>query len=242
MAVGAVTFDFHDTLVHCDRWFELEVRDLVPSFLRWSAENTGRRADGNVLRDAAAAYRRLRLEIMEHGRESSAEACVAHILGQIGIDVGADEISQGIESLMRDRLHCVEPVPGALELVDELRAAGVPLGVVSSAVYHPFLEWSLARLGLEDAFGTVTTSASAGVYKSRPEIYWRALRELGARAERSIHIGDSHRFDVLGARRAGMRTVWLRRQEMDAPVEEPADLTIPSLERVAPRVLSLLAA
>ena len=57
---------------------------------------------------------------------------------------------------------------------------GVPLGVISSAVYHPFLEWCLEAWGLRDDFAAVITSAGCGFYKSHPGIYQCALDALGA--------------------------------------------------------------
>ena len=34
MAIRAVTLDFHNTIARCERWFALEVRELVPEILR----------------------------------------------------------------------------------------------------------------------------------------------------------------------------------------------------------------
>ena len=41
MAGRAITFDFHNTLIHCDPWFELEVRTLPGAFLRWFWQERG---------------------------------------------------------------------------------------------------------------------------------------------------------------------------------------------------------
>ena len=240
---GAVTFDFHHTLAVCDAWFALEVRRLASSFIRWQADQTGERVDDDVLADADAAYRRLRVAIIEHGDELPAEACVARVLEELGLPVDPPIIAQGVAALMRETLDEVRPLPGAVDTVRTLVEAGVPLGIISSAVYHPFLEWSLDRLGMRDAFQDVTTSASAGYYKSRPELFWHATAALGARPERSVHVGDSYRCDVGGARQAGMRTVWLR---LDPAASSdggpPPDLTVASLEGAAPRILDLLGA
>jgi putative hydrolase of the HAD superfamily len=70
-------------------------------------------------------------------------------------------------------------------------------------------------------FQSVVTSASSGFYKSRPEIYWTALDQIGAAPERSIHVGDSYRFDVLGGMRAGLATVWLS-DDPEAGEKSPA--------------------
>ena len=106
------------------------------------------------------------------------------------------------------------------------------MGIVSSAVYHPFLEWTLEAFGIRDAFHVVITSASAGFYKSRAELYVHAAELLGATPQRMVHVGDSFRFDVAGASRAGMGTVWLRgdRSEPEDPSIQP-DLVLPRWSR-----------
>src|SRR5262249_61886466 len=112
---------------------------------------------------------------------------------------------------------------------------------VASAVYHPFLEWTLERFGIRDAFAVVTTSASAGYYKSRPEIYLQTLQRLEVDPARSVHVGDSWRFDVVGARRAGMRTVLIAAEHDPAAWEEfTPDLVVASLEHAAPRSMVVL--
>jgi HAD superfamily hydrolase (TIGR01549 family) len=238
----AITFDFHNTLAHCDPWFDLEVHHLPSSFLRWLAENGGPVRSDEILADADAAYRRLRQAIVDHGNELPAEACVAYVLDDLGIAVDDATIERGAATLMRATLAAAEPTAGAIDTVRTLAAAGVPLGIVSSAVYHPFLDWTLERFGIRDVFRDVTTSASAGFYKSRPELYLHAVARLDAVPQRTVHVGDSWRFDVDGARRAGLRTVWLRRAGVELPAggAEP-DLAVSSLAGAAPRILTLLA-
>jgi putative hydrolase of the HAD superfamily len=136
----------------------------------------------------------------------------------------------------------IAPVPGVIETIRALQLTGARLGIVSSAVYHPFLLWTLEEFGIRDAFEVVTTSASAGFYKSRPEIYWSTLDVLDADPGQSLHLGDSFRFDVVGARRAGMRTAWLQRQGAEPlPDEKDPDLTFQSLVGAAPILLERLA-
>ena len=217
----AVTFDFHNTIAHSDAWFDLEVRHLVSAYLRWEAAEEGRQVDGAVLDDVDARYRVLRREIMDHGNEETAEACIGIVLRQVSLPVDDAAIATGVEVMMREALAGADPVPGSVETILALRDARVPLAVVSSAVYHPYLEWTLESFGVRDAFVQVTTSASAGFYKGRPEIYWDATSRLGVNPAEAVHIGDSHRWDVIGAQRAGMRSVWYRRTA-DAPMEEGA--------------------
>jgi HAD superfamily hydrolase (TIGR01509 family) len=242
VTAGGITFDFHNTIAACETWFHLEVRHLVSAFLKWEAAARGASLNAGLLAAADSASRNLRLAIHHHGHELPAERCVATVLDRIGFGVDEGEISRGVEAMMRAALDEATPMAGAVETVKELAGQGVALGIVSSAVHHPFLEWTLERFGIRDAFAVVTTSASAGYYKSRPEIYWQTLRELGATPAVSVHIGDSVRFDVGGAQRAGMRTVLVSANHDVADSQTPVpDLVVPTLLDAAPRILGVLA-
>jgi len=237
----AITFDFHNTLAACPAWFELEVRTLPSAFLLWWTRHHEANIAADVLADADTRYRQLRQDIIGHGNELTAEACLETVFAAMQIAVPATEVETGVEEVMCATLDEVVPIPGAVETVRALHAAGIPLGIVSSAVYHPFLEWTLEQFGIQDAFQIVVTSASAGFYKSRPEIFLYAVQALGSEPARTVHVGDSLRFDVGGARKAGMGTVWLRgngvQPEDDAIVP---DLIIETLEAAAPGILSVL--
>ncbi len=226
----AITFDFHNTLALCDTWFELEIRHLVSAFLRWHAQQRRQTPDPFLLAASDAAYRRLRRAIHVHGHELPAERCIITVLNDLGMPVSPDLVATGVAHLMESALNDLTPVEGAIDTVRSLSAAGFRLGIISSAVYHPFVEWALERFGIRENFAQITTSASSGYYKSRPEIFWQTLDLIGAEPSRSVHVGDSLRFDVRGAQRAGMRAVWLARDDLAHTVEgiEP-DLVLTTL-------------
>ena len=241
MSTPAITFDFHNTLAECPEWFELEVRRLPSAYLNWHANQDAKTYSESVLVEADNRYRSLRREIMEHGNELTAEQSLRVIFDAMAISAEGDDIADGVAVLMRAAAAMARPIPGAVETIRAIAEAGVRLGVVSSAVYHAFLEWTLAEFGIKDAFTTIVTSASAGYYKSRPEIYLHAAELLSAHPAQMVHVGDSLRFDVGGASRAGMATVWL--QFPDKPgdgSEYIPDLTVTTLEGSAPDILGVL--
>lgn len=242
MSDRAVTFDFHNTLAACPEWFDLEVRRLPSSFLAWWSVVAGQSFSDEAREEADARYRQLRREIIEHGNELTAEACLAAVFGEMNITVPSDDLAAGVEYLMRLTLSGTSPIPGAVETVRALQQVGTPIGVISSAVYHPFLEWTLESFGILGAMTTVITSASAGYYKSRPELFLHAAARIGVPPARIVHVGDSLRFDVGGASRVGMGTVWLRHEaNADAQHDVVPDLTLRTLEGSAANILALLA-
>ena len=239
----AVTFDFHNTIARCDGWFELEVRQLAAAYLEWEAALAGTGpVSADLLARARAIYRELRLEIMDHGNELTAEACVIEVLRRLNRPADLALIVRGVAELMRREFATVTPMPGAISTIRGLHAAGVPLGIISSAVYHPFLEWTIARFGLREAFLVITTTASAGLYKSRPALFWHTAAALGAEPATTVHVGDSFRFDVEGGARAGLRPVWLQLTDRAAPASEFAPaLTLTTLSGADEPILQLLA-
>lgn len=240
MPIRAITFDFHNTIARCDRWFALEVRELAPEVLRLLAARGELTTADDIPDRARIAYRTLREGIMASGEERDALACTLATLHTLGLAPAREEVAAAIETLMREALPEATPQPGVIAAITALRARGLRLGVISSAVHHPFLDWTLERFGIADAFGTIVTSASCGFYKTRPEIYHAALAGLGVAAAETVHVGDSYRFDVQGAHRAGLRAIWYASTEAAlAQAENEADATVSDLATL-PAIIATL--
>ncbi len=91
---------------------------------------------------------------------------------------------------------------GFAEAADRLRAAGWRVAFLSNADAR--LRPLLDALGLLRHVDAAVISAEEGVEKPARAAFDAALRRLGVPRERAIHVGDSPRDDVLGARRAGL--------------------------------------
>lgn len=82
----------------------------------------------------------------------------------------------------------------------------------------------LEVLGIRDVFDvTVFCEPSAGVNpKPARKPFEMALSEFSASAGATVHVGDSHGSDVVGAHEAGLQSVWVPLSRPHA--ETPADL------------------
>ena len=94
------------------------------------------------------------------------------------------------------------------DAADFLRNIDLPVCCVSNADCAP-LQSAILRRQLR--FDAVICSEAARCYKPDAAIFQQALRALGARAQRALHIGDSLHSDVAGASGLGITTVWVRR-------------------------------
>jgi putative hydrolase of the HAD superfamily len=112
---------------------------------------------------------------------------------------------------------------GAMAGLTALAALGLPMGIVSNS--DGTIQAELKRLGVCHApdgpdgqehdgtgikVGVVIDSAVVGVAKPDPAIFGIALEALGVPASGTVlHVGDSLRYDVTGARAAGLRPIHL---------------------------------
>ena len=208
-SISAVLFDFHNTLVTCDAWLDLEINTLPSLALDiMRAEGDLGHLPPHNSADARTRFRALRARARESGVEVSAVEGVRLVLAEMGYRPRMDSIEAAVAELEQNCLLEVEPVPGAVPTLQRLHDAGHTLGVVSSAGWPPFVEMALEAEGMRPFFSAVITSAGEGIYKSNPEIFRRACARLGVTPGETVHVGNHARYDVQTARAAGLRTVW----------------------------------
>ena len=150
-------------------------------------------------------FRQVREELRELGRPavSLAELQYRTPAERLGADPG--HVRRVVEDWMFDRpLRHLGPCrrPGTLELLEELRASGLRLGVFSD--YPP--EAKLAALGLKGMFD-VTLSAvdsSINAFKPHPRGFEVSAQALGLAPAEVLYVGDRADVDGEGAKAAGM--------------------------------------
>jgi putative hydrolase of the HAD superfamily len=134
----------------------------------------------------------------------------------------------------------IDPYPDAAPLLGRLRAGGFAVGLLSDG--DPAVQGAkLDALGLRDAFDAIviTGELGEGAGKPSPRGYVEVLRRLGdAPPGESVYVSDNPAKDFLGARRAGMRSIRVRRPEGVYAALEPEtpehapDAETDDLERV----------
>lgn len=117
--------------------------------------------------------------------------------------------------------------PDARPVLSSLRSRGLKLGVISN--WDERLRPLLEELELASGLDAIVVSHDVACLKPAPEIFARAARLLGVDAGAIVHVGDSIREDVEGARAAGLQSMFLDRQGDSNP--QPGTLsTLADLE------------
>jgi len=111
------------------------------------------------------------------------------------------------------------------------------LGVISN--FYGNVTTLCQECGLAALCDVIIDSAQVGVSKPAQRIFTLALEQLGRTPQTAAYVGDSFERDVLGARAAGLRTIWLRGLEpRTCPDPSVVDAIITTLEEL-PAVLAV---
>lgn len=121
--------------------------------------------------------------------------------------------------------------PEARRVLDELRGV-YPLALITNGA--PDIQRDkLAGSGLEPYFPVVAVSVEAGVAKPNPAIFAQTLEALEVAPGDALMVGDNPARDILGANRAGVRAVWIRREGQPLTHGAVPDATITTLDDLA---------
>lgn len=99
----------------------------------------------------------------------------------------------------------------AVELLKDMAAAGLSLGVISAGLLHKQME-KILRLRMDDFIdhNLIFITDQVGIAKSNPMLYRMAVRAAGVEPHQAMHVGDHPLSDIQSAKKAGMIATWHR--------------------------------
>ncbi len=213
MLLKAVLFDLDDTLFdhqHCTRSALAALYEQQTAFHVISLKELERQHSERL------EHYHLRLLSGEMTLDQARLARFTDLLRRYDEDVTQPVIEQ-TETLYRTTYAASgRVVPGAVALLERLRAEGLRIGVLTN---HTVAEQTgkLNRLGLTDLIDSLVISEAEGIAKPDPRIFSRALDRLGCQADEAVMVGDSWSSDIEGAHAAGIRAIWLNRYQYTCP-------------------------
>jgi putative hydrolase of the HAD superfamily len=143
----------------------------------------------------------------------------------------ARQVRQEIHTRWESVLDHVPLFPHVPETLRRLRACGLRLAVVSD---FP-VERKLTRLRLDGLFDCALWTEETGYLKPHPEPFLETAARLDVPIEQVLFVGNSYRYDVVGARAVGMHTAHLSRRAHAGSV---ADFTFSNYRELADWITS----
>jgi putative hydrolase of the HAD superfamily len=102
-------------------------------------------------------------------------------------------------------------LPGAEELLKDLSKSGFKLAVISNN--DGKTAEKCEQLGIAKYFELIIDSTNVNIIKPDKDIFLLASEKLGIDTKDILHIGDLYGADILGARNAGIDTIWINHKD-----------------------------
>jgi putative hydrolase of the HAD superfamily len=212
--VEAVIFDWGGTLTP---WKSIDAGQAWAAYAGAAHPDDEQRA-----REAAAALLAADLARWASVRDEHRAFTLAEVLQ----DAAAAHDERALDAYREFWVQATHTDPEAAPMLEQLRARGLRLGVLSStpwpATWHE--EW-LRRDGVLDHFHATVWSSELAWTKPHPEAFRAALEAVGVDdPARAVYVGDRPYDDISGAKGVGMRAVLVPHSDIPPEQQVPVDV------------------
>lgn len=172
---------------------------------------------------------------------AAADVLIAESLRRQGLPAEVQTVN-GIRRAMAlpvaDRM---KPLPGAIELLSEIRALGLRTIIASNTYWRDADSyWDDFRLlGMSSYIDAIVTSVDAGHLKPHPAVFEMALRVAASPPERCVFIGNREENDIEPALALGMQTILVYPDD-PKPSSSRAHAMVPDLWECATALKAML--
>ena len=184
--------------------------DLLTGLLdSWSLWNA-------VAGDAAAGHR-WRTDYLQRTYRTGGYRPYEDLVAEAAEAVG---LPRQVAGALAERYGELRPWPGVVEVLQELAARSIPLGLVTNCSER-LGRVAAACTGME--FASLVTAERAGAYKPDPRPYRLGLQDLTLEPAQCLFVAGSA-FDLIGTEKVGLPTFWHDRAGMKMPPGIPSPL------------------
>ncbi len=211
--IKALLFDLGNTLLYFDGSWP-DVMAEADRELLTALQSTGFQLDEAVFlktfrKRLNSYYEERETEFIEY----TTGYVLGNVLGEFGIhDIPADVIEGALKSLYAVTQQHWLLEEDTLPTLQLLRDAGYPIGYVSNAGNDADVQDHVDQGNLRQFADFVLSSAACGVRKPNPRIFDIALANWDFSPNEVAMIGDTLGADILGAKNAGIYSIWITRR------------------------------
>ena len=190
---SAIAFDLDGTLYPN---YRLNLRLIPFLFSRWRLLSAFSKARNQIRREKEHSPASFRSDFYDYQAQLTAERL------NMPPAPFKEKLDERIYRSLEPHFQKIKLFPHVRELLAELRTVPVKLGLLSD--FPP--EVKLQNLGIADCWDAVLCSEHTGALKPAIRPFADLADALDCPPGQILYVGNSYRYDVMGAGRAGMKT------------------------------------
>lgn len=230
-AIKGVLFDLGNTLLQfVGSW--PEVFSKADNQLFTALQNAGFALDETAFKTEFRA--RLTAYFQERDSEFI-ELTTAYILRSLLDELGFQNIPDEVIRPALKQMYAVSQAQWDLEedcipMLKKLKSQGFRMGIISNASDDSDVQTLVDQNNIRPYFDFVISSAGFGIRKPNPSIFMAGLEAWDIPAEEAVMVGDTLGADILGARNAGIYSIWVIRRSDSPGNQDHAETIFPDAQ------------
>ncbi|MEM2464942.1 MAG: HAD family hydrolase [Candidatus Bathyarchaeia archaeon] len=233
--IEAVLFDLFDTLLLIEKTGE-DIGEKCMRNVYNFLSKSGINISYEVFRES---YSEVRKQIYERPGADLEEPhfCIRifKTLQNLGCnyDVNSSLVRGAAEAYMEEFARHIYLDAEAIPLLQKLRNSGYKTGIISNFSIPEGARRLINMYGLGPLLDTIVISGEVNRRKPSPEIFIQALTNLKVDAPKAVFVGDTLDIDIEGAKKVGMKTILIKREDVKRDVaESKSDFIINGLKEI----------
>ncbi|MFW9812989.1 MAG: HAD family hydrolase [Candidatus Thorarchaeota archaeon] len=207
----AVVFDLDSTLTNTQDYPMIASEWLLRKSGHYSEEEMS-----TYVRTLVIRYRQAIQEIVDgapyRNPSDIVRSAMEYSLSVLKLDVAPELIEEAFYRFKSLHIELSTVRDNVVEVLESLTAKGKKLGVISNS-FEGHARIILTNLNLLHYFSTILDGESIQTYKPSRIPFEQAARNLNVDISKIVYIGDEYYADMVGAKRAGMTTIWINNRE-----------------------------
>jgi putative hydrolase of the HAD superfamily len=137
------------------------------------------------------------------------------ILARVLTETGLADVPRGLHQRAMQRFYMEyeahwQLYPEAKSVLEWIRDRHMKIGMITNAGDAANIHRLMATHQIAEYFDPLVVSSLEGVRKPDPSLFQKVLRAWQLDASAVVMVGDQLGMDVLGAQKAGIRSIWMR--------------------------------
>ena len=158
----------------------------------------------------------LKIRLEDH-IERPTEIIFHNVMTDLGYaELSTEFISEAMRRFYEPSENHWVPKSGMLDVLENLHQGGYTLALLSNAGNEHNVYRLIEKANIEPYFDIILVSAREGLRKPDQSLFGKIIKRWNLAAEQIVMIGDSLELDILGAKKAGMHTIWIM-ENVDTP-------------------------
>jgi len=230
--LDCILFDFGDTLIDEKVFLNEAYKGAVYSAFKYYSISLNLEDNiikfSNILQDKMREFR----DISPNQKEVLVrKKAIENFLLSFNIIPNLDERDLIFKSLVDGAAYSNSLFPEAINTLQRLKNAGFKIGIVSNGLAE-YTRIFLREHNLLEFFDTIIISEEVNIEKPDSNIFNIALNFLNTKPKEAVMIGNKLYEDIVGAKNAGIKAIWMNKRNIYDDYEITPDYTINNLLQI----------